>query len=605
MQIIKYMKSIDIRKLNIVELVYSLAFAMMTVLSRHTMYSDKTESNILTVNMTSFRLTDILIFLSVTIIMYVLLQIIKLAIDKVNPFVWQKDGQIKNNKVVCWLIVFAVIMICYIPYMMSYWPGGIYNDTLDSIDIALGKSTWSNQNTVLYALFWKLIFAVGSVVNQGDYGGLKLMTVLQPMALAAMAASFITWLRGRGVRRWIIILLTAIVALVPVFPYYGVSLWKETWFGLAFFAYTWVWYAMSERLLEISSVDESADCKGQNFYSKSQFSIKDVTIYILSILWVIFGRNNGLYVVLFVMIISSIMLFSRIGRDLWKKLTIVNITIVAVSLLIQGPVFNLCGIKKSSPAESLGIPLQQTAYMIGTAAVENTMADVVIEDTNQAVRESLKITDAEYEEITSIMPVESWILQYNPVVVDPLKFSKDFDKEYFGTRTGDFLKTYISLACKNPKYAIRGYLISTMGFWDAYKSSSSAYICTAHTSQAEYFMSDYFNMRTGKTLSDIVGPRLYISGGTLVWIMLGLFVIAGNMHKGNNPTNESDESKLTVRSDNKCTSSNNISVLTFLPAVGLWLTYMLAAPLSFSFRYLFGLLLCTPLYICPILKDKK
>ncbi|MCR4754416.1 MAG: DUF6020 family protein [Lachnospiraceae bacterium] len=597
------MKSIDIRKLNIVELVYSLAFAVMTVLSRHTTYSDKIESSILTVNMTSFRLIDILIFVIVTTVVYVLLQILKIAIDKLSPFVWQKDEQIKNNKVVCWLIVFAVIMICYIPYMMSYWPGGIYNDTLDSIDIALGKSAWSNQNTILYALLWKLIFAAGSVVKQGDYGGLKLMTVVQPMALAAMTASFITWLRNRGVRRWVVILLTAIVAVFPVFPYYGVSLWKETWFGLAFFAYTWMWFAMCERLREVSSVGGSIDDKGQVTNNKNLFSIKEVSLYTISTLWIIFGRNNGLYVALFVMTVSSIVFFARIERSVWKKVIAVNIVLIVTSLLIQGPLFGLLGIKKSLPAESLGIPLQQTAYMIGTAAVENTIADVVIEDTNQAVRECLRITDAEYDVITSIMPVESWILQYNPVVVDSLKFSKNFNKEYFGTHTGDFLMTYISLACKNPKYAIRGYLISTMGFWDAYKSSSSAYICTAHTSQAEYFMSDYFNMKTDKYLSDIVGPRWYISGGAFVWIMLSLCVIAGNKVKNNIPKTEGDESKLTVRSDNRCALSTGISVLTFLPAVALWLTYMLATPLSFSFRYLFGLLLCIPLYILAVLSE--
>lgn len=559
------MSNFNIRKLNIPELVYSLAFALMTVLSRHATYSDKIESSILTVNMTSFKLIDTLVFIVISVVAYVLMQLLKLVIDKVRPIVWEKDKPKRFSKAVTWLIIFAVIIICHIPYMMSYWPGGIYNDTLDSIEIALGKSAWSNQNTVLYALLWKLVFAVGFVVNQGDYGGLKLMTVLQPMALASMAASFITWLRGRGVRRWIIILLTAIVALVPIFPYYGVSLWKETWFGLAFFAYTWMWFALQGEIKDT----------------------KSVFFYIMSTIWVIFGRNNGLYVVLFVMIISPVLLFSRIDRKRWKKLTMVNITIIVICLLIQGPIFNLCGIKKSSPAESLGIPLQQTAYMIGTAAVENTMADVVIEDMDDAVRQSLSMSDSEYEVITSIMSIESWILQYNPVVVDSLKFSDNFDKEYFGAHTGDFLKNYISLAFKNPKYALRGYLISTMGFWDAYKSSSSAYICPAHTSQAEYFMSDYFNMKTDRYLSDIVGPRWYISGGALVWIMLGLYVIALSTQKTN-----SIRWKATI---------------VFLPGIALWLTYMLATPISFSFRYLFALLLCIPIYLCVLIQryDKE
>ncbi len=543
-------------KLNTVEAIYSVLFALMTVLSRHTTYSDRAESNILTVKITSLQVVDLLILVAVTLIVYVLLQLIKQAVVKVRPYIYVQDAKTGMNKAVLWLIIFSVIMICYIPYLMSYWPGGIYNDTIDSIDIALGKSAWTNQNTVLYALFWKLIFFIGLIFDQGDYGGLKLMTVLQCAAIAATAASFVTWLKGKGVRRWVSILLTAIVAVVPIFPYYGISLWKETWFGLALFLYTWMWYALKGEINDV----------------------KSTVFYIMSTAWIIFGRNNGLYVVLFVMAITLILLRKRLKKSDWKKLTIVNITIVLISLLIQGPVYNIAGIRNSAPAESLGIPLQQTAYMISIGAMGNTEDGMLIEDVDSAVRDSLSMNDKEHDVITSIMPLEGWINLYNPVVVDSIKFGDFFDREYFNSHSGEFLKAYAGLAIKNPGLAIKGYLLSTIGFWDAYKSSSSAYICTAHTVQAEYFMSDYFNLKTDKYLSDIVGPRRYISGGALAWIMLGLFVIAGYLKRDK---------------------------AVFLPGIALWITYMLATPLSFSFRYLFGLLLCIPIYLMTVFAEKE
>ncbi len=560
---------LQISKLNTGEAIYSLAFALMAVLSRHAIYSDEVESSILTVRMTSLEIIDVPIFALVAVVVYLLLQIMKLAIDKFGSYVYDNGEGSRNNKYVSWFIIFAVIMICYIPYMMSYWPGGIYNDTSDSIDIALGKSPMSNQNTVLYALFWRLIFAIGQVFDQGDYGGLKLMTVLQCVAIAGVAAGFITWLRRRGVCGWVCVMLTVAVALFPIFPYYGVSLWKETWFGLALFFYVWMWYASQGEL------------KG----------IKEVTLYILSTTWVIFSRNNGLYLVLFTVVIAGIVLVKKLGWRAMKRFTVVNITVVVVSLLFQGPIYSAAGIRSSSPAESLGIPIQQVAYMIGSSAVDNTMADVVIEDTEQAVRERLSMTESEYEVISSIMPLESWIIKYNPIVVDALKFSDDFDKKYFEAHTGEFLKTYLSLVFKNPGYAIKGYLISTMGFWDAFKSSSSAYICTQHTPQAEYFMSDYFTSKTGRVLSDIVGPRWYISGGALIWIMLGLCVISLSLRRSGSGI---------VRHEGEKSGSSDLQVLVFLPGIALWLTYMLATPLSFSFRYLFGILLCMPLFFCQV-----
>ncbi len=566
-------------RIKAAEVAYAVLFAVMTVLSRHTVYSDEVASNILTVYIGSFRAVDIVIFPVVAVLAWLFIRLLKFLFEKIGPYVFdEKEKRSGKKNVILWLVLFAVIMVCFIPYMMSYWPGGIYNDTCDTIDIALGRSAMSNQNTVLYALFWKAVFAIGQIFNQGDYGGLKLMTVLQCCAVASVAASFITWLRGRGVRKWVVVMLTAIVALFPIFPYYGISLWKETWFGLEFFLYTWMWLVLADRT-GINTSDDGSEKEGdKNSDIRGGLDVPMIAAYIMSTLLIIFGRNNGLYVVLFVMVFSLFILRKIPEKRDWRKLAIVNITIIALTLIIQGPVYRAAGIKSSSSAESLGIPLQQTAYMISAGAfmrVSEYYASDEVADENERLdeiaRESLSLSDSEYEVITSIMSLDAWVNMYNPVVVDSIKFSEYFDKAYFSSHTGDFLKAYTGMVLKNPKVAIQGYLLSTMGFWDAYKSSSSAYICTAHTAQAEYFMSDYFNSLTDRYLSDIVGPRWYLSGGAIVWLMLMLFVIS-----------------MTGR---------RREAYVFLPGIALWITYMLATPLSFSFRYLFGLLLCIPIYL--------
>ena len=585
--------NIDIKP-SLGEMIYAFAFALMTVFSRHTVYSDDVASSILTTYVRSFTITDVPAFLLTAVIIYICLKLAKYVLGLVQGKMISTEGPSDHTVtkgILCFFCIFFIIMICYIPYIMSYWPGGIYNDTSDSIDIALGRSAWSNQNTVLYALFWKAVFAIGSIAGQGDYGGLKLMTVLQPMAIAVTAAAFITWLRGRGVRKWMTVLLTAIVALCPVFPYYGVSLWKETWFGIALFVYTWVWYVISERP------------EGKRL----------AVAYIFSTLWIILGRNNGLYVVLFTMAIASIILYGQMKRydDIeltrLKRLTLVNITIIVLALVIQHPIYNAAGIKESAPVEKFGIPLQQVAYIISSNAVASydaeTNAEMVGSDQSEAHTfddlTELGLTKSQTEVMESILPAQSWILAYNPVVVDSIKYNDYFNREYFDEHTGDFIRAYTGIVLNNPGLALKGYLVSTMGFWDAYKSSSSAYICTEHTVQAEYFMSDYFNLKTGMTLSDIVGPRLYISGGALVWIMLGLFVVSISISKEKkcNANHKGSE----IHPDEKSASIKAVSVLPFLPGIGLWLTLMIATPLSFSFRYVFGLLLCIPVYLCALI----
>ena len=64
-------------RIYIPEAVWSLAFALMTVLSRHTVYSDAVEANILTVYVSPFKAPDIVIFPLTAVAAYLCLQLIK------------------------------------------------------------------------------------------------------------------------------------------------------------------------------------------------------------------------------------------------------------------------------------------------------------------------------------------------------------------------------------------------------------------------------------------------------------------------------------------------------------------------------------------------
>jgi len=163
---------------------------------------------------------------------------------------------------------------------------------------------------------------------------------------------------------------------------------------------------------------------------------------------------------------------------------------------------------------------------------------------------------------------------------DSIKFNSLFNRDYFEAHTNDFVRAYVKTIIRNPDLALKGHLLATIGFWDAWKASSSAYICTSHCWNAEYYMSDYFNLLTGRHLSDIVGPRWYISSGLLIWLMLLAFTLCINSR------------------------SKKYFVVT-IPTLSLWLTLMIAAPLAFSFRYVFSLLLCIPIYILGITEGRR
>lgn len=522
-----------IRQLNIWEVLYSIAFGVMCILSRHVVDEPTDRSTVLTTYVIAFSALDIVIYIIAFIGIFCILQIAKRLINIVNVNSAPRNCS-KQRLAIVWIIIFVVTIVLWIPYLMSYWPGGIYNDTLDSIHIALGKQEWSNQNTVLYALWWRLIFWIGQIADQGDYGGLKLMTIVQPMIMASVSASFFTWLYERGSKVCYIIGALS-VALFPIFPYYAVSMWKDTLFSVNVFLLTWLLYTFTE---------------------KDRIAANDIVKFIVLSLLVIFGRNNGIYIFIVTAIVLIITFAKKKDK---KKLIIAAASVIVASVIIQGPVFKLCGVQLSGSAEKYGIPLQQVGYMISSNA---------------------KMSAEERAVMEGVLPIEGWINLYNPTVSDSIKFDPLFCDGYLATHQGEFIKAYLGMTLKNPDLAFKGYIISTIGFWDAFKSSTSGYICTAHCWNAEYFMSDYFNLHTGLSLSEIVGPRIIISSGLLVWIMLGMLTLALSAKKWK-------------------------MLPVMMPCIALWITLMIATPIAYSFRYVFSLLLCIPVYILTLVSLEK
>ena len=556
--------------INIYEMIYSVLFGIMCVIDKHVIHEPVSRSTILTSYITEFGFLDLLYSFVYIILTYAVIAGIKFCVKKVKEVVKlkyeEKDEQvckkvpsacdavhIKRYDIFAWFIIVALIMLIWTPYFMSHWPGGVYNDTVDSINIALGKQEWSNQNTVLYALLWKLIFWIGSIANQGDYGGLKLMTLLQSLIMAGVGASFFVWLKRRRIRLPFIILGVAAFSIFPIFPYYGISLWKDTLFSVVMFLYTWFFYIMAESLA---------------LKKKEVLNKRSLIIYSVLSLLIIFGRGNGIFIFISVSIAVAFIIKKHVNKAAICKFIILAMSIFALSIIVQGPVYKALKVSEGGVAEKYGIPLQQTAYIISSGQ---------------------EISEESWKVLEGILPRDGWINLYSPTVVDTIKFDPLFNKEFFSENKGEFLKVYMELLLKNPAKAFKGYLLATTGFWDVWKSSSSAYICTAHAWNSEYFMSDYFNMYTGMLLSDIVGPRWYISAGALAWSMLLSFVFSLKGIK----------SKKEIESN----MGHIYYLLSIVPGLSLWLTLLLATPLAFSFRYAFSLLLCQPIYWMVIAKN--
>lgn len=517
------------RQINIWYLLFSAMFSVMVIVSRHIFYQPNGNSTVESTYVTDFHILD---FAGILLLIPIVYCVIKAVIICLQALAERFQGEERKKNVLVYLGFLAVIFIPWIPYFFSYWPGGIYADTVDSINMALGKAQLDNHNPILYTLIWRFMFWItGGLRGEGEYDGLNLFTVSQALILAMVLAAFVYYCYRKGLHKSFVCLLLFLFAIYPLYPFYGVSMWKDTLFSIAVFAFCIYLY-------EIFG-DNPEDI------SKTQ-----LVFYGIGSILIMFLRNNGIYIALFYSVVIVLMCLKK-RRAIAKKIGLVSLLVIAASWIVQGPVFDKCGYNIDRAVESLGIPIQQTAYILST-------------DGN--------VGNEELEVLNEIMPLENWEALYNPVVVDTIKFDSSFNKDYFEENTDEFIRAYVSLVMKNPVKAVKAYLLETMGFWNVFESSSTAYICNSHFGNVEYFMSDYFEYFFGFSFRNLVEPKNYISAAVFVWVMLATVCIC-------------------------LTKKYYAGLIPILPTLGLWLSIMVAAPVAFSLRYVYAVFLCVPLYL--------
>ena len=522
-----------IRKMNWALLLFSAMFSVMLIVSRHVTYTPD-GTNLENTFVTDFSMLDGAAFCVLLALIYAAVKGLLFVLGQISGVFFQEERKAKKY---VFVLFFLLIILLWLPYLPSYWPGGIYSDTVDSIRMALGQDALDNHNPILYTLIWKLMFFLtGAFRGETEYYGLELFTVVQLAGMALAMAGFVYWCYRRGFHKLFIAFMLLLIGVFPLYPFYGISLWKDTIFSLVVFLFSLFLYQTFAK-------------------NKPDLSWKELTGYCLFSLLTIFLRNNGIYVMIFCAVVIVLICLKK-QKAAAIKIGIASVVIVAVSLVIQGPVYDAKGYNVDRTVESMGIPIQQVAYVLST--------DGTVEADELAFMEQ-------------IMPLENWKALYEPTVVDYIKFDPTFDRQFFQEHSREFTGHYLHMMLQNPVKALKAYVLSTIGFWDISQGSASAYICNFHFSNSGYVMSDYFDYYTGISFRELVEPRDYISAALWVWLLLLCVCI--------------------------CIQKRYFTgLIAVLPTLGVWLSIMVATPLSFSFRYVYSLFLCAPLYLIVSLR---
>lgn len=470
---------------------FSLAFGLIGMLSLHIHAVPPRETAVgqviwgtaEEVTFSPFTLADVLwLFLFST-----LSSAIILGLSKAARLIARRSGKQTFRLTARMGVLLAVVMVvCWLPYMLTWFPGGLYSDTISVVNQAYGVAPLSNQHTLLYTFEWKVCL---KLAGYNLFIGCALMMAFQAVVMAAVCSYTVLWLNRYGVGRVGCVFSVCFFALFPLFPYYVVSLWKDTTFSTFM-----LWFCL---------------CFADAVLARGRISRVQVASLCVSALLVAFARNNGKYIVL----AAAVFLLVVCRREIRESLVSLFVPLFAtllVIIVVQGPVYSRLGVDSSSTVESLGVPIQQVARVIAYDGELSPEAEDVF---------------------YSIMPRETWKAAYRPLLVDSVKWNPSFNASALSEDKLGFVRAYLDTGLRNPQLYLEGFLMSNAGFWDPLMGANEnvAYVQLDMWSWSTVSQVDVIESLTGVSLRSLLQPHGYFSCALFALIMLAsLAVLAVN-----------------------------------------------------------------------------
>lgn len=331
-----------------------------------------------------------------------------------------------------------IFFLCWLPYLIIYYPGYIFGDSLASLQQALGNYPLDNAHPVLYTMLIRFCIWLGQLSKDKLTTGCAIYCLFQMLYMAFGLGTFLTWLQCTfRVKKYLIYAITACFGLSPYIAQYGIAMWKDPIFSTTVLLVT----IQIAEMLYSSKDSREKRTKKDKHHQKTYHGGNRIRLFVLLLL-VVFSRNNGIYIVAALICIAVVCSILAKKQQIYITLLGLCLSAFLVSSFITGPVYHQLGIsQKNQKVESYGIFLQQMARVV-------------------AVNGRLSQEDKKY--MDSLLPLQQYAAVYAPCCVDQLKWNRNFKKEPLEE---GFFRTYFSILRKNPKICFEAWMLQTYGYW--------------------------------------------------------------------------------------------------------------------------------------------
>lgn len=468
----------------ILKIILSATFGLVSSLNSSLVCSHDIYATADDVFFLPFSVKNIIVFLVAFVIAFAVLMLLSF-VQKKSAITFDKSARTPNRRDYTFLVmVFILLIIAWLPYLLSFFPGGVYPDTATSIGHAR-ENTYNNQQPVFYALIFRMC-----MLFAGERHMVMMFSVIQCIFMAACFSYIIYRLRLHNLKKPFIIAIFLYFAFFNLIPLYVVSLWKDSLYSTVLLMFI---FTFTEGIILSDGKPKTSDI------------IKITAFMVLSV----FLRNNGIYVMILTSVIVFFVYGKRILSDL-KSFFVTNLITLVICLVIQGPVFSGLGINAPF-VENLGVMQQQIAYV-----------NVIGGD----------MTHEEADFLSKICPPDTMYAYYRPYLVDTIKWNKQYDNGFLENNKGKFIKTWAKLFPQNPRLYMNAHLFVTTGFWNPYKQSVVSYVNPEMSSDLKdidrYRQHDIVSCLFGKSIRNDLMPKHLISSAVFLFATLAAFVLTLN-----------------------------------------------------------------------------
>ncbi len=316
------------------------------------------------------------------------------------------------------LQVMLLLLLAYLPVLLASWPGFFTYDAEVESHMAL-TDTYSAHHPIAHVLLLGFCLKAAFKIFHTYNAGIAIYMLVQMTVISFCFSYMLCTLKRFGVRKWILNVSLAFLALLPTVSMFVCCSTKDGYFcaGLVL---------LTTLLLEMAH-------DGAGFWKQKGKSF----LLFVAVLMVLLFRNNGIYA--FVVFLPF---FVWRYRGCWKQWGKVVAGALVFFVLFNEVTTFAFKVTPGEKAEMLCVPMQQLARV------------------HEEARECFSEEDLEF--MHALIP-EEILATYNPKLADNIKYK--FDDTVFEANVGKFFSMWLRIGLKRPDIYVNSWLMNTYGYW--------------------------------------------------------------------------------------------------------------------------------------------